>query len=362
MGHQNAGKVKGKKPTKKHCTDCVIRQAARDEVGHLLAAARNNPMHMMGPNQPWMVSDSGFSPNEWATWGDNYPAVVTRGQWRSHTQTSGSILKSSEENGRKIDSTSTAMMGEIQETQKAIKMTNDNVRAAVQAVEGNIKTVIDSAHASTKKTHDAIKEAQAAIKSTQDTIQTNHATHSTKQGLLEAEVAKVWQFLEKDAKKREEAQRMEEMQEAILTQAMIQAQQLERDREFRGRLSRGSTRTASSSSSSSRRRRHAEAEMERQRESFREGLAHDRRNFEFDLHVQQENQRLREEKQRTRWRQRNPAPYYQSYSSPEAFSYDDYEAPFWDEQHTVYDSGMREEVRPRHIHRPGARHGGFRHG
>ncbi|KAI1262980.1 hypothetical protein F5Y18DRAFT_395669 [Xylariaceae sp. FL1019] len=316
---------------------------------------------MMGPNQPWTVPDSGFNPTELAAWGDNYPAVVTRGQWKSHTQTSGSILKSSAENGRNIDTTSTAMMGEIKETQKAIKMTNDNVRAAVQAVEGNIKTVIDSAHVSTKKTHDAIKEAQASIKSTQDAMQTDHAAHSSKQGALEAEVAKVWHFLEKDAQKREEAQRMEQMQEAIRTQAFIQAQQLERDREFRGRWSRGSTPTASSSSSS-RHRRRAEAEMERQRESFREGLADDRRRF--DLHVQQENQRFREEKARTRWRPRSPAPYFQSYYPPEAFSYDDYEPepPFWDEQHTVYDSGIREETRPRYVHRPGARHGGARHG
>ncbi|KAI3329120.1 hypothetical protein HD806DRAFT_548289 [Xylariaceae sp. AK1471] len=253
-------KTKSKSSTKKtskkqDCHECTTRKIARDEFYQIFSPMAPYPMaltqmHMMSRNQLGYDCGYGYGYADLSAWEDNYPAMVSGGQWKEHMQTAKNTYDASQEHGKMLVEVKGVITSEIKQAQKAIKETHDSVNTTESHVK-DTREVVDLAYAGIKNTHAAVKEAQMAIKKTQDGIQENHAAHMGKHEECAADVKRVRQLLEEEAKKREEARRMQEMvqyaQSQGLLQTQAQAQAQDRDRDSRGQSSQSSSRTTSTS-------------------------------------------------------------------------------------------------------------------
>ncbi|KAI8632310.1 hypothetical protein F5Y19DRAFT_420587 [Xylariaceae sp. FL1651] len=212
-------KTKTKKTSKKReCHECTARQTARDEVNQMMFSPLTPhpmvppPMRMMNQNQLGYNYGFGYGYGDWSAWEDHYPAMVSKGQWKDHTQTAKKGYDSSQENGRKIDDTKDTITKEIREAQNAIKEAHNSV---------------DTTEASVKDTYVAVTEAQNAIKKTQKAIKKNYTAHMSKQDECAAEVTKVREYLEEEAKRREETRRMQQAERCQRWEREREREQLE---------------------------------------------------------------------------------------------------------------------------------------
>jgi hypothetical protein len=290
-----------------------------------------------------------------SAWEDNSPAVITRGQWKDHTQTAKSAYDSSQANGEKVGEVKSAITSEIQETRKLINETHDSVHNTETRIK-DTRDAIDLAHVSVKSTHTAVKEAQAAVQKTQDAILGKQAAHMSKQEECAAEITRVRQLLEEELNKREEARRLREMVQYVQNQA-----QLDRVRDACNHSSSSSrTNSASPSRSSERQRRsHADEEQEaerrrkweREREEFeKQQQAHQVQYSEALREFTDKQQRLQEEQERLiegefeRLRIRDP---YFHHPRPRDMYYDDVvEVPPYNE-YSYAEDGVGGSVRDR---------------
>ena len=208
-------------------------------------------MPMMDPTQP--RNNYGYY-KDWAAWEDNNPAVISIKQWRDHTQAAQNACTSAQENGKTIENAKSAIKSDIKEAQKAMKET-------VNSAESHVKETRDAVGLA----HDCIKEAQLAIHKTQDTINDNHAEQLSKQQACAADVARVRQLLEEEAKKREETRQVEQMVQYAQSQGLLQPQAPVR----RGQSSPNSSPATSVSS-----RAHEQEQWSRRREQEAERRRH----------------------------------------------------------------------------------------
>ncbi|KAI0505528.1 hypothetical protein F5B22DRAFT_517911 [Xylaria bambusicola] len=147
-------------------------------------------------------------------WEHSNPAMISNKQWRDQTQAAQNAYASAQENGTKIDNAKGAITSDINEAQKAIQETHASVNVTDSHVK-DTRDAVDLAQVS-------IKETQLAVLKTQDTINDNHAEQLSKQEACAADVARVRQLLEEEAKKREEAHRVEEMVRYAQSQGLLQ--------------------------------------------------------------------------------------------------------------------------------------------
>ncbi|KAI0863174.1 hypothetical protein F4860DRAFT_75775 [Xylaria cubensis] len=278
-------KSSSKKTCKKEkCQECIMRRIAREELSQTHLPPSMMPVAYQ--HQPGYDYGHSYGYGDWSTWEDNYPAVISNKRWRDHTQTAQNTYESAQENGKKIGEVKNAITNEIKEAQKAIKETHASVTNAVSYAKG---------------THAAVKEARLAI---QDTINDKHAEHMSKQEECAADIAKVRQLLEEEARQREETRRLQEMVRYAQSQGLLQTPPA-RDRDHhRSRSSRSSSPATSASTSSSngtrgngRTRADEErvAEKERQWEREKEQLEQQYTKAMHDMaNTQQQLQRERE--------------------------------------------------------------------
>ncbi|KAI1132106.1 hypothetical protein F5Y10DRAFT_17457 [Nemania abortiva] len=218
---KSKSKSSTKKSSKKDCDDCKARRIAREEV---------NKMHMPHMPIPMMTKQDqfGFNPllgygygygyGDWATWQDNFPAAISNKQWKDHMKTAQDAYGSAQENGKKIGDMKNAITSEVKEAQKAIK----EAHASVNSTDAHIhetRDAMDLAHATILG---KVKEAHVAIQKTQDTINNKYTEHIGKQEECAADVARVRQILEEEAKKREDARRVQEMVQYAQSQGLLQ--------------------------------------------------------------------------------------------------------------------------------------------
>ncbi|KAI0548308.1 hypothetical protein F4679DRAFT_326225 [Xylaria curta] len=231
------------KKTSRKCQECMMRKITREELNQMYLP----PGVMPVTYQNQLGYDYGYSYGygDWTTWEDNHPAVVSNKQWRYHTQAAQNAYESAQENGKKIGEVKSAITNEIEEAQKAIKETHASVADTVSYAK-DTRAAIDLAHAGIKGTHVAVNEARLAI---QDTISDKHAEHMSKQEECAADIAKVRQLLEEEARQREETRRLQEMVRYAQSQGLLQTPPA-RDHDRRSRSSRSSSPATSTSTSS----------------------------------------------------------------------------------------------------------------
>ncbi|KAI0871451.1 hypothetical protein GGS24DRAFT_60205 [Hypoxylon argillaceum] len=302
--------IHAKKTLKEKCEKCRARKIAREEIIEMYMPPMPMPpipMPMMNQNQLGHNFLHGCGYGDWSNWEDKYPAIISNKQWKDHMKTAQNACDSAQENGKKIGDVQSAITNEIKEAHKAIKETHASVNNTDIHLQ-DTRAAIDMAHASIRSN----------IQKTQDVIHDKHAEQMSKQEECAADVARVRQLLEEEAKKREDARRVQEMVQYAQSQGLLQTQQ-DRDRDrhrHSSRSSRSSSPTTSSSfstssSSSSRtcehgRRARAEEEQKHQQEAER------RRQWERKLEQQQHVQyseamrgitdtRLRLQEEQERW-------------------------------------------------------------
>ncbi|TRX93920.1 hypothetical protein FHL15_005302 [Xylaria flabelliformis] len=276
-------KTSSKKTSKKEkCQECITRRIAREELNQMHLPPGMMPVTYQ--HQPGYDYSYSYGYGDWSTLGDNYPAVISNKRWRDHTQTAQNTYESAQENGKKIGEVKNAITTEIKEAQKAIKETHASVANAVSYAKG---------------THVAVNEARLAI---QDTISDKHAEHMSKQEECAADIAKVRQLLEEEARQREETRRLQEMVRYAQSQGLLQTPPA-RDRDHRSRSSRSSSPATSASTSSNGTRGNGRtradeervAEKERQWEREKEQLEQQYTKAMHDMaNTQQQLQRERE--------------------------------------------------------------------
>ncbi|TGJ79898.1 hypothetical protein E0Z10_g8869 [Xylaria hypoxylon] len=295
-------KSSSKKTSKKRdCHECTTRKITREELNQMHTPLM--PMPMMNQNQSGHNYGYGYGYGDWTAWEDNYPAMISRGQWRGHTQTAQDAYNSSQGNGKRIDEVKSAITGDIKEACKAIKETHASVNSTDSRVKGT-RDAIDLAKASIDSTHAAVKEAHAAIQKTQSAIQDKHAEHMSKQEACAADVARVRQLLEEEAGKREETRRMEEMVRYAQSQGLLQTQAQAQTRDHSGGSSQSSTSTTSSTGRGYEGRARTDeerrAEKQRQRER-REVERFEHRIFQTKAVRETAETRLRMLEEQERW-------------------------------------------------------------
>ncbi|KAI0432930.1 hypothetical protein F5Y09DRAFT_113286 [Xylaria sp. FL1042] len=175
--------------SKKHsCHECITRDMIMNQLNKMYLPPI--PMPMLNQNQLGYKYDNGFNYMDYASWWeDNYPAMVSVKEWKDHAQTAKNMCDSVQENGKKIGEVKSA----IEETQAGVKTTDSHVKDAHKAV--------DLAQQKIENAHGTVKEANKAI---QNTINDKHAELLSKQAACAADVARVRELLEGEAKKREE--------------------------------------------------------------------------------------------------------------------------------------------------------------
>ncbi|KAI0972506.1 hypothetical protein F4678DRAFT_41572 [Xylaria arbuscula] len=250
---------------KRSCDKCTTRKVTEKRLNQSPQAPMPMPMPtpMMNQSQPGFVNYGyGYGGyGDWTAWEDNYPAMISIKQWRDHTQAAQNAYNSAQDNGKKIGEVKNTVTGDIRETQEAINETHDSVRDAHNAVE--------VAHTSIKSTHAAV----LAVQNAQDVMNDKHAECLSKQEACAADVARVRQLLENEAKRREETRQVEHMVRYAQSQGLLQMQAQappDQGRDHRSRSSQSSSPTISVSSGRSRadeeqrigRRRHWERERE----------------------------------------------------------------------------------------------------
>ncbi|KAI0914852.1 hypothetical protein F4823DRAFT_571833 [Ustulina deusta] len=239
-----------KKSSKKHeCHGYTTRKTTKEELWQTYLPPM--PMPMMNQHQPGYNYGHGYGYEDWAAWVDNYPATISTKQWREHMQTAQNAYNSAQENEKRIGEVKSAITSDVKEAQTAIEETHASVKNTETRVK-DTRDAIGMAHDSIKSTHAAVKEAQLAIQKTQDAINDKHAEHLSKQEACAADVARVRQLLEEDAKKREETRRVEEMVRYAQSQGLLQTQvqaQPDPDRDYGGRSSQSSSPMISASPS-----------------------------------------------------------------------------------------------------------------
>ncbi|KAI0409761.1 hypothetical protein F4802DRAFT_162359 [Xylaria palmicola] len=235
-------KTSSTKMSTKHgcrCRTCTMREIAKDEI------SKCYPLPVPAPpmNQALVGYNysHGYSYGDWATWEDNNPATISNKQWQDHVQTARNAYDSSQQSGKKISEAKNALESEIKEAQKAIKETHASVKSSAKET----REAVDLAH---KSTHMALKEAQLAILKTQDMVHEKYAEHMSKQAACAADVARVRQLVEEDArkreaetKKREEARKMDDMIQYARSQGLLLAADQGRHRHSRSPSSSPST-------------------------------------------------------------------------------------------------------------------------
>ncbi|KAH8167300.1 hypothetical protein CIB48_g974 [Xylaria polymorpha] len=260
-------KTKSKKTSRKEkCSDCTARKIAREELSQMYLPPGVMPVTYQ--NQPGYDYGYSYGYGDWSTWEDNSPAVISKKGWKDHTQAARNAYESAQENGKKIGDVKSAITSEIKEAQKAIKETHANLIGVVSYAEGT-RAAIDLAHAGIKSTHVAVKEAHLAI---QDAISHRHAEHMSKQEECAADIARVRQLLEEEARQREEARRLHEMVRYAQSQGLLHTPG--RDRDHRSRSSRSSSPATSTSSTKMRGGGRSRADEEREAEKQRQREQH----------------------------------------------------------------------------------------
>ncbi|KAI0447395.1 hypothetical protein F4803DRAFT_321599 [Xylaria telfairii] len=242
-------KTKSKKTARK-CPDCRTRKIAREELSQMYLPP--GAMAVTYWNQTGYDYGYSYGYGDWSTWEDNSPAVISKKGWKDHTQAARNAYESAQENGKKMGEVKSAITSEIKEVQKAIKETHASL------------TKVGSYAESTRA---AIDQAHLAI---QDTISHRHAEHMSKQEECAADIARVRQLLEEEARQREEARRLQEMVRYAQSQGLLQTPVRDRDH-HRSRSSRSSSpATSTKTRGSGRSRAGEEREAERQRQRERE--------------------------------------------------------------------------------------------
>ncbi|KAI1828120.1 hypothetical protein F4861DRAFT_244150 [Xylaria intraflava] len=259
------------------CHECTTRKIAREEVNHMFPPVSPDsmaPMAYLNQDQPGHRTYYNYE--DWAAWEDNYPAMITKKQWGDYMGMASNTYSLSQDSRAKIGEAKNAITGEIKEAQKAIKDAHVDVNS-MEARVRETRGAIDLAQASIRNTHVAINEAHLSIKKTQDAIQDNHAEYLSKQRECAADVARVRQLLEEEAKQREETRRLQEMVRYAQSQGLLQtpAQAQNQSIRDRDRSSRSSSPDTSASSSetrgpSRRSRTNAEQEAQKRRQWERE--------------------------------------------------------------------------------------------
>ncbi|RWA10887.1 hypothetical protein EKO27_g4208 [Xylaria grammica] len=271
-------KTSSKASKKRGCHVCTARKITREELDRMYMPPI--PMPMMDQNQTEGNYGYGYCYGDRLAWENNYPAMITRGQWRDHTQTTQNAYKASQENGKTISEMKSAIASDVKEVHEAIKETHASVNSTDSRVK-DTRDAIDLAQASINSTHTAVKEAQAAIQKTQEAIHNGNAEHMSKQEACAVDIARVRQLLEEEVKKREETRRMEEMVRYAQSQGLLQTQaQAQTDRD------RGHGNSSSSQSSSSTASSLGREQRERANDSEKRAAAK-RRQWELLEHQQQ---------------------------------------------------------------------------
>ncbi|KAI0459442.1 hypothetical protein F5B21DRAFT_302239 [Xylaria acuta] len=251
---KSKSKTSSKKTSKKEkCPECMTRKITREELNQMYLPSGGMPVTY----QPGYDYGYSYGYGDWSAWEDNYPAFISNKRWKDHTQTAQNAYGSAQENGKKIGEAKNAITSEIKEAQKAIKETHASVTGVVSYAEG-ARAAIDLAHAGIKSTHVAVKEGHLAI---QDAISNKHAEHMSKQEECAADIARVRQLLEEEARQREETRRLQEMVRYAQSQGLLQTPARDRDR--RSRSSRSSSPATSTSSNGTRGNGRARADEER---------------------------------------------------------------------------------------------------
>ncbi|KAI2629019.1 hypothetical protein GGS21DRAFT_234619 [Xylaria nigripes] len=242
------------------CPECTARKVTREEVGQMFPPMPPNSMApMTNPilNHPEQKIIYGWE--DWPAWEGSYPTMMSKRQWKDYTKMSSNAYDISQEKGAKIGEAKSAIIGEIKNAQRAIKDAHVGVISGTESRVKETRDAVDLAHASIRNTHIAVNEAHLALKKTQDIIQDNQAEIMNKQEACAADVARIRQLLEEEAKQREETRRVQEMvryaQSQGLLQKSVQAQELAHAHGGRDRSSRSSSPDTSASSASSGTRR-----------------------------------------------------------------------------------------------------------
>ncbi|KAI0535768.1 hypothetical protein GGR58DRAFT_478022 [Xylaria digitata] len=299
-------KTSSKKSKKRECPECMTRKITREEINQMHMPPMPIPMPMMNQSQPGLNYGHGYGYGygDWSAWEDNYPAMISRGQWNNHMQTAKNAYNSSQENGKSIGEVKNAITSEIKEAHKAIKETQASVNSTDSRVK-DTREAIDLAQVGINNTHNAVKEAHAAIQKTQGIINDKHAEHMSKQEACAADVARVRQLLEEEAKKREETRRVEEMVRYAQSQGLLQTQgqaQTDRDRDHGSSSSQSSGSTTSSTGVLSDEERRIEKRRQQWERRERERLEHQHRTYQKAMREMNETRlRLRLLEEQERW-------------------------------------------------------------
>ncbi|KAI1312516.1 hypothetical protein F5Y03DRAFT_239662 [Xylaria venustula] len=310
---------------KRECGKCTGRRVTEKQLNQLNQTPMPMPMHMMNQGQPGFVNYGyGYGYGD-STWEDNYPAMISIKQWRDHTQAAQNAYSSAQDNGKKIGEIKSAVTGDIRETQEAINETHDSVNRTDSHVR-DTHNAIEVAHASIKSTH-------AAVLAMEDAMNDKHAEYLSKQEACAAEVVKVRQLLETEAKRREETHRVREMVRHAQRQGLLQRQaqaQPYQDRDRRSRSSQSSSPTISVSSGRSRADEEQRIGMRRYGEREREHDERDRLLYTYTEkwgELMDVGHRLQEQEQRIQARGELEAPrrkdLYAHYPRPRSAYYDD---------------------------------------
>ncbi|KAI0100051.1 hypothetical protein GGR51DRAFT_377934 [Nemania sp. FL0031] len=257
-------KSKSKTSTKssKKCPDCKARKIAREELNNMyMAPMPPMPIPMVKQDQFGYAPLYNYSYGDWSSWLDNYPAVISNKQWGEQMKTTQNAYDSAQENGKKIGDAKSTITSEIQEAQKAIKETHASVK--------NTDTQIKSTQVAIEQAHISIRGAvREAVQKTQDALNEKYAEHLSKQEECAADISRVRQILEEEAKKREDARRVQEMVQYAQSQGLLPTQ----DHHRAHSSSRSSSPTVTTSTSASiptlpaAHRRRARAEKEKEEE------------------------------------------------------------------------------------------------
>ncbi|KAI5927799.1 hypothetical protein F4810DRAFT_721289 [Camillea tinctor] len=189
-------------------------------------------------------------------------AYLTHDEWNEHKETLKKTYDMVGDNGKKMDSLRDTMCSEGEVTRDAIKETHGYIKdtqGAVCNTQDAIKVTqdaVESARKDIQNARDVITGTRDAVRDTQEKIMKNHGEQISKHADCVAEVDKVRKMLEEGARKRDEAEKRQQMMQKAqdYPQCICQAEQ------NANRSSRSRSRSTSGRSSESRRRHNTSKE------------------------------------------------------------------------------------------------------
>ncbi|KAI1134542.1 hypothetical protein F5Y05DRAFT_398321 [Hypoxylon sp. FL0543] len=123
------------------------------------------------------------------------PGYITKGQWASYNETLKGTLSAAKENGNKIDGLKAFVSNGMTEARDAMKSTHGAIKGT---------------HFAINDTYTAVEDVHNTLKATYEAMKKNHGEHTDKQDECAAEIARVRELLEEEAKRREEAHRKQQ--------------------------------------------------------------------------------------------------------------------------------------------------------